>query len=30
MQFDWINFYSEFADKLLEYKDNRKELKGVY
>ena len=26
MQFDWINFYSEFADKLLEYKDNRKEL----
>ena len=26
MQFDWINFYSEFADKLLEYKDNRQEL----
>ncbi|WP_407411677.1 AAA family ATPase [Methanobrevibacter sp.] len=23
---EWIDFYREFADKLLEYKDNRKEL----
>lgn len=22
----WIDYYMEFADKLLEYKDNRKEL----
>lgn len=26
MQFEWINFYSEFATKLLEFKDNRAEL----
>lgn len=26
MQFDWINFYSEFATKLLELKNNRAEL----
>lgn len=26
MQFDWINFYSEFATKLLEFKNNRAEL----
>ncbi|MEE1399561.1 MAG: winged helix-turn-helix domain-containing protein, partial [Bulleidia sp.] len=26
MQFEWINFYSEFATKLLELKDNRAEL----
>lgn len=25
-QFDWINFYSEFATKLLEFKNNRAEL----
>ena len=25
-QFDWIPFYEEFADKLLAFKDNRKEL----
>lgn len=24
--FTWVNFYMEFADKLLEYKNNRKEL----
>ena len=24
--FNWAEFYMEFADKLLEYKDNRKEL----
>ena len=24
--FDWIDFYMEFADKLLEYKENRTEL----
>ena len=24
--FYWSEFYMEFADKLLEYKDNRKEL----
>ena len=24
--FTWINFYMEFADKLLEYKDNQREL----
>jgi 5-methylcytosine-specific restriction protein B len=24
--FDWVPFYKEFADKLLAYKDNRKEL----
>ena len=24
--FDWVDFYMEFADRLLEYKDNRKEL----
>ena len=24
--YTWINFYMEFADKLLEYKDNQKEL----
>ena len=26
MQFEWIDFYSEFATKLLEFKDNRVEL----
>lgn len=26
MQFDWINFYSEFSTKLLEFKNNRAEL----
>ena len=26
MSFDWTNFYMEFADKLLPYKNNRKEL----
>lgn len=26
MQFEWINFYSEFATKLLEFKNNRVEL----
>lgn len=26
MQFEWINFYSEFATKLLEFKDNRAKL----
>lgn len=25
-QFDWVDFYKEFAHKLLEYKNNRKEL----
>jgi 5-methylcytosine-specific restriction protein B len=25
-QFDWISFYEEFADKLLEYKNDRKAL----
>ena len=25
-QFDWVEFYKEFAGKLLAYKDNRKEL----
>lgn len=25
-QFDWVDFYKEFASKLLQYKDNRKEL----
>ena len=27
-QFDWVDFYKEFAHKLLEYKNNRKELVG--
>ena len=26
MQYDWINFYTEFATKLLPFKTNRKEL----
>lgn len=26
MQFEWINFYSEFATKLLEFKNNRAKL----
>lgn len=26
MQYDWINFYTEFATKLLSFKNNRKEL----
>lgn len=26
INFEWVNFYMEFADKLLEYKNNRKEL----
>lgn len=26
MQFEWINFHSKFATKLLEFKDNRAEL----
>ncbi|MFC4795208.1 hypothetical protein [Enterococcus devriesei] len=25
-QYDWIDFYQEFATKLLQYKDNRDEL----
>ena len=25
-KFDWIPFYKELADKLLEYKDNRADL----
>lgn len=25
-QFDWVDFYQEFADKLLPYKNNRQEL----
>ena len=25
-QFDWVEFYKEFAEKLLAYKDNRQEL----
>ena len=25
-QFEWVDFYEEFASKLLEYKNNRKEL----
>ena len=25
-QFDWVDFYKELAEKLLKYKDNRKEL----
>ena len=25
-QFDWVDFYKEFANKLLQYKNNRKEL----
>lgn len=33
-QFDWVDFYKEFAHKLLEYKDKRHELitkvKGIY
>lgn len=33
-QFDWVDFYKEFAQKLLEYKKNRSELisiiKSVY
>ena len=24
-QFDWVEFYQEFADKLLPYKNNRQE-----
>ncbi|SET08360.1 hypothetical protein SAMN03080614_104414 [Anaerobranca gottschalkii DSM 13577] len=32
--FDWVDFYKEFANKLLEYKDKRYELidkiKNVY
>ena len=26
MQFEWINFYSEFASKLLSFKNDRKSL----
>lgn len=30
-EIEWVNFYMEFADKLLEYKNNREELiKKVY
>lgn len=33
-QFDWVNFYKEFAHKLLAYRDNRHELvehvRGIY
>lgn len=25
-QFDWVNFYNEFALKLLEFKDKRHDL----
>ena len=31
MQYDWINFYSEFATKLLNFKADRKALiKKIY
>ena len=26
MNFEWIDFYTEFATKLLEFKDNREKL----
>lgn len=26
MNFEWIDFYTEFATQLLEFKDNREEL----
>ena len=26
MNFEWTNFYIEFADKLLKYKNNREKL----
>lgn len=33
-QFDWVDFYKEFASKLLDYKDRRDELvekvKAIY
>lgn len=33
-QFNWVNFYKEFAWKLVDYKDNRAELvekvKAIY
>lgn len=27
-QFKWVDYYEEFASKLLEYRNNRKELIG--
>lgn len=34
MKYDWVNIYQEFANKLLEYKNNREELinklKNIY
>ncbi len=29
MQFAWADFYSEFADKLLQFKNNRTELLSI-
>ena len=29
LNFEWVNFYMEFADKLLEYKNNRRELINI-
>lgn len=29
LNFEWVNFYMEFADKLLEYKNNRHELINI-
>ena len=29
-QFKWVDFYEEFASKLLEYKNNRKELCSIF
>ena len=28
-EFDWVDFYQEFAEKLLTYKNNRKELISI-
>ena len=28
-QFDWVEFYEEFAQKLLQYKDNRQKLISI-
>ncbi|WP_156885121.1 hypothetical protein [Oribacterium sp. NK2B42] len=29
-QFKWVDYYEEFASKLLEYRNNRKELIDNY
>ncbi len=29
LNFEWVNFYMEFADKLLEYKNNHRELINI-